>query len=66
MILSRNPDTRGHSSLALGELGTLTRFAQADFLTLNLTGVTGYITRTAQGRMATPKAYRHFGMEMQG
>jgi Holliday junction DNA helicase RuvB len=26
----------------------------------------GYITRTAQGRMATAKAYRHFGMEMNG
>jgi Holliday junction DNA helicase RuvB len=25
----------------------------------------GYITRTAQGRMATAKAYRHFGMEME-
>lgn len=24
----------------------------------------GYITRTAQGRMATAKAYRHFGLEM--
>jgi Holliday junction DNA helicase RuvB len=23
----------------------------------------GYITRTARGRMATPKAYRHFGLE---
>ena len=26
----------------------------------------GYITRTAQGRMATPKAYRHIGIEMAG
>ena len=26
----------------------------------------GYITRTAQGRMATSKAYRHFGLEMRG
>ena len=26
----------------------------------------GYITRTAQGRMATAKAYRHFGLEMNG
>jgi Holliday junction DNA helicase RuvB len=23
----------------------------------------GYITRTAQGRMATAKAYRHFGLD---
>jgi Holliday junction DNA helicase RuvB len=23
----------------------------------------GYITRTARGRMATPRAYRHFGLE---
>ena len=26
----------------------------------------GYVTRTAQGRMATAKAYRHFGLEMNG
>jgi Holliday junction DNA helicase RuvB len=26
----------------------------------------GYITRTARGRMATPKAYRHFGLEKPG
>jgi Holliday junction DNA helicase RuvB len=26
----------------------------------------GYITRTARGRMATPKAYRHFGLEHPG
>jgi Holliday junction DNA helicase RuvB len=26
----------------------------------------GYITRTARGRMATPKAYRHFGLEQPG
>ena len=26
----------------------------------------GYITRTAQGRMATAKAYRHFGLEVSG
>ena len=26
----------------------------------------GYINRTAQGRMATAKAYRHFGLEMEG
>ena len=26
----------------------------------------GYITRTAQGRVATAKAYRHFGLEMGG
>ena len=26
----------------------------------------GYITRTAQGRMATAKAYRHFGLEVNG
>jgi holliday junction DNA helicase RuvB len=26
----------------------------------------GYITRTAQGRMATAKAYRHFGLEVKG
>src|SRR5210317_1895314 len=26
----------------------------------------GYITRTARGRMATSKAYRHFGLEMPG
>jgi Holliday junction DNA helicase RuvB len=26
----------------------------------------GYITRTARGRMATPKAYRHFGLERPG
>ena len=25
----------------------------------------GYVTRTAQGRMATAKAYRHFGLEME-
>jgi Holliday junction DNA helicase RuvB len=26
----------------------------------------GYITRTAQGRVATARAYRHFGLEMKG
>jgi Holliday junction DNA helicase RuvB len=26
----------------------------------------GYITRTAQGRIATARAYRHFGLEMKG
>ena len=26
----------------------------------------GYITLTAQGRMPTAKAYRHFGLEMNG
>jgi Holliday junction DNA helicase RuvB len=26
----------------------------------------GYITRTARGRMATPKAYRHFGLDQPG
>ena len=26
----------------------------------------GYVNRTAQGRMATAKAYRHFGLEMDG
>jgi len=26
----------------------------------------GYITRTAQGRVATARAYRHFGLEMDG
>ena len=26
----------------------------------------GYITRTAQGRVATGKAYRHFGLEIAG
>jgi Holliday junction DNA helicase RuvB len=26
----------------------------------------GYITRTAQGRVATAKAYRHFGLEIAG
>jgi Holliday junction DNA helicase RuvB len=26
----------------------------------------GYITRTARGRMATSKAYRHFGLEKDG
>jgi Holliday junction DNA helicase RuvB len=26
----------------------------------------GYITRTAQGRIATARAYRHFGLEMRG
>jgi Holliday junction DNA helicase RuvB len=26
----------------------------------------GYITRTARGRMATSKAYRHFGLEKPG
>jgi Holliday junction DNA helicase RuvB len=26
----------------------------------------GYITRTARGRMATSKAYRHFGLERPG
>ena len=26
----------------------------------------GYITRTAQGRMATARAYRHFGLEVKG
>ena len=26
----------------------------------------GYITRTAQGRVATARAYRHFGLEMRG
>jgi Holliday junction DNA helicase RuvB len=26
----------------------------------------GFVTRTARGRMATPKAYRHFGLEPTG